>query len=96
MRASWSISSKHALISASSTQLAPRLAATRIASSAWWADRFGRNPKLTGEKSASKIGSITNLAAVMTTRSATVGTVASYCLLASELWGLGIGGGWIR
>jgi hypothetical protein len=50
------------------------LAATRIASSAWWADRFGRNPKLNGEKSASKIGSITNLAAVMTTRSATVGT----------------------
>ena len=30
MRASWSISSKHALMSASSTQLAPRLAVTRI------------------------------------------------------------------
>jgi hypothetical protein len=73
MRASWSISSKQALMSASSTHWAPWLAATRIASSAWWADRFGRNPKLTGRKSASKIGSRTNLAAVMTTRSRTVG-----------------------
>jgi hypothetical protein len=38
-----------------------------------WAERFGRNPKLTGLKSASKMGSRTTLAAVMTTRSATVG-----------------------
>jgi hypothetical protein len=28
--------------------------------------------------------------------SATVGTVASYCLLASGLWGLGIRDGWIQ
>jgi hypothetical protein len=33
--ASWSISSKHALMSASSTQLAPRLASTLMASMAW-------------------------------------------------------------
>jgi hypothetical protein len=48
-------------------------------------ERFGRNPKLTGEKSASKMGSRTILAADMTTRSATVGTVVSYCLLVREL-----------
>jgi hypothetical protein len=60
-------------MSASSTQSAPLFAATRFASSAWWAERFGRNPKLWGEKSASKIGSRTILAAVMTTWSATLG-----------------------
>jgi hypothetical protein len=37
------------------------------------AERFGRNPKLTRAKSASKMGSRTILAAAMTTLSATVG-----------------------
>ena len=72
--ASWSMRSKHALMSASSTHTRPWLAATRTTSRACWAERFGRNPKLTGEKSASKIGSSTSFAAAITTRSATVGT----------------------
>jgi hypothetical protein len=45
----------------------------------WWAERLGRNPKLDGRKSASKIGSTTSFAAVIATRSRTVGTVASNC-----------------
>lgn len=49
----------------------PRLAATRTTSRAWWVDRFGRNPKLDGAKSASNTGSRTILAAAITTRSAT-------------------------
>ena len=48
--ASWSMLSKHALMSASSTHPPPRLAAMRTASRAWWAERFGRNPKLTGRE----------------------------------------------
>jgi len=39
----------------------------------WWAERLGRNPKLDGRKSASKIGSTTSFAAVIATRSPTVG-----------------------
>jgi hypothetical protein len=65
--------SKHALMSASSTHTRPWLAARRTASRASCADRFGRNPKLTGAKSASKIGSSTIFAAAITTRSAMVG-----------------------
>src|SRR5271166_5929896 len=38
MSASWSISSKHALMSASSTHNVPRLAPRRTASRAWWAE----------------------------------------------------------
>jgi hypothetical protein len=64
---------KQSRTSASSTQSRPWLASTRMASMAWWAERFGRNPKLDGRKSASNTGSRTNLAAVMTTRSRTVG-----------------------
>ena len=41
-------------MSASSTQSRPRFAATRTRSQASIADRFGRNPKLAGEKSASE------------------------------------------
>jgi hypothetical protein len=78
-------------MSASSTQSGPRLATTLMASRAWWAERFGRNPKLTGEKSASKIGSRTILAAVMTTRSATVGMPSGR--VAPGLFGLGM---WTR
>jgi hypothetical protein len=44
-----------------------------MASGACWAERLGRNPKLTGRKSASNTGSKTSLAAVITTRSRTVG-----------------------
>jgi hypothetical protein len=44
-----------------------------MASKAMCADRFGRNPKLHGRNWASKIGSRTLHAAVMTTRSRTVG-----------------------
>jgi len=59
--------------SASSTQSAPRLASTRMASLAMWAERPGRKPKLVGRKSASKMGSRTSFAAAMTTRSRTHG-----------------------
>ena len=71
--ASWSISSKQLLMSASSTQCAPPFALWRMTSSASWADRFGRKPKLAGLKSASKIGSRTSLAALMSTRSRRLG-----------------------
>lgn len=40
-----------------------------MTSRAWIAERFGRNPKLAGSKSASKIGSKTIFAAVIATRS---------------------------
>lgn len=73
IRASWSMLSKHALMSASSTHCLPRLAVWRTTSRACWVDRFGRNPKLTGRKSASKIGSRTIFAAAMITRSPTAG-----------------------
>ena len=73
MSAPWSISSKHALMSASSTHMRPWLTAWRIVPSASCAERLGRNPKLTGEKSASKIGSSTILVAAIATRSRTVG-----------------------
>ncbi|MGH8997264.1 MAG: hypothetical protein ACRDYB_14740, partial [Acidimicrobiales bacterium] len=76
-------------MSASSTHTAPLLAVWRTTSRAWWAERFGRKPKLTGEKSASKMGSKTIFAAAITTRSRTVGTVASYCLLLA--WCIGFG-----
>jgi hypothetical protein len=49
------------------------LASALITSKASCADRFGRNPKLAWLKSASKIGSNTNFAAAITTRSPTVG-----------------------
>jgi hypothetical protein len=73
IRASWSMLPKQSARSASSTQQAPRLAWVRTASSASCAERFGRNPKLTGRNCASKMGSRTIFAAVMTTRSRTVG-----------------------
>jgi len=73
IRASCEMEPKQLLRSASRTQSAPRLASTRMASQAIWADRFGRNPKLTGRKSASKTGSRTILAAAITTRSRTFG-----------------------
>jgi hypothetical protein len=65
--------SKQSRTSASSTQSAARLASALMASHAWWAERRGRNPKLTGRKSASNIGSRTSFAAVIATRSRTVG-----------------------
>jgi hypothetical protein len=40
----WSMLSKYALMSASSTKLWPRLPTSRMASSACVALRFGRNP----------------------------------------------------
>ncbi len=73
MSLSWSIVSKQALMSASSTHTIPRFAVILTTSRAWCGERFGRNPKLTGEKSASKIGSRTNFAAAITTRSLTQG-----------------------
>jgi hypothetical protein len=60
-------------MSASSTHTRPWLPAIRTASRACWAERFGRNPKLTGSKSASKMGSSTIFAAAITIRSPTVG-----------------------
>jgi hypothetical protein len=44
MSASWSMEPKQSRTSASSTQSRPRLASTRMASMAWWAERLGRNP----------------------------------------------------
>ena len=67
----------------------PPLAVTRTASRACWAERFGRNPKLTGRKSASKIGSSTILAAAISTRSPTAGMVAHTAPLWSQT-GLGL------
>lgn len=65
--------SKHALMAASSTHSRPWLTAWRIVPRASCAERFGPNPKLTGEKSASKTGSNTIFAAAITTLSRTVG-----------------------
>jgi len=73
IKASWSMEPKQSDTSASSTQSAPWLASTLMASTAIWAERFGRKPKLAGRKSASKMGSRTSFAAAMTTRSETVG-----------------------
>src|ERR1700692_147916 len=64
---------KQSEMSASSTKTAPLLAVVRTTSRAWCADRFGRNPNEQGRKSASKIGSRIDLAAVITTRSRTHG-----------------------
>src|SRR5712691_6959801 len=75
---------KQSETSASSTHSAPRFPVTLIASRACWAERFGRKPKLTGRKSASKIGSSTIFAAAITTRSRTVGTVTSNCTSCSS------------
>jgi len=44
-----------------------------MASTAMWAERLGRNPKLDAKKSASNTGSSTIFAAAITTRSRTVG-----------------------
>ena len=74
MSLSWSIVSKQARMSASSTHTIPRFVSSPydfeglVCKSA-----SARNPKLTGEKSASKIGSRTNFAAAITTRSLTQG-----------------------
>ena len=70
---SWSIEPKKSRMSASNTNLPPRGNATRITSKASVALRLGRNPKLHGRKSASKIGSRTSFAACCATRSRTVG-----------------------
>ena len=50
-------------MSASKTKHLPSMKPTLILSRASVADRFGRNPKLQGRKSASKIGSRTIFAA---------------------------------
>src|SRR6266545_5522537 len=73
IRASCEICPKQSVKSASSTQQAPLFAWVRTASNASCAERLGRNPKLTGRNCASKMGSRTIFAAVMTTRSRTVG-----------------------
>ena len=54
---------KKSRMSASKAKCAPSMKPTLILSSASVADRFGRNPKLAGPKSASKIGTRTILAA---------------------------------
>ena len=53
------------------------------------ARRFGRNPYEHGWKSASKMGSSTSFRLAWTTRSAIVGTHASYCFPFQALCGLG-------
>ena len=69
--------SKKLRMSASKTNCRPLGNATRMASRASVAERFGRNPKLQGRKSASNIGSRTILAACWHTRSRTVGCRAA-------------------
>ena len=70
---SWSISPKKFEMSASKTKCRPRGKDIRMTSRASVAERLGRNPKLVGRKSASKMGSRTILAAAWHTRSRTVG-----------------------
>jgi hypothetical protein len=53
---------------------------------------LGRNPYETGKKSASKMGSNTSFSAAWTTRSAMLGTCASYCDPFHALCGLGFDG----
>ena len=73
IKATWSIMSKHASMSASSTHLYAFDVKWWISATASCARRFGRNPYEHGSKSASKMGSITSFKAACTTRSATVG-----------------------
>jgi len=73
IRGTCPISSKQALISASSAQVYPWVANSWISAIASCARRPGRNPYEHGWKSASKMGSSTSLRAAWTTRSATVG-----------------------
>ncbi len=73
-------------MSASSTHTWPRLAALRTTSRASCACRRGRNPKLSGGKSASKIGSITIFAAVITTLSRTVGIPSGRVSARARAW----------
>ena len=70
---SWSTSSKKLAMSASTTTRRPAQASSMTVFNAWCVERFGRNPKLHGAKSASKIGSSTIFNAACTTRSRTVG-----------------------
>ena len=60
-------------MSASKTKHLPSMKPTLILSMASVADRFGRNPKLQGKKSASNIGSRTIFVACWHTLSFTVG-----------------------
>ena len=70
---SWSMVSKNFWMSISTTYRWPRPPIRRIASSASVALLLGRKPYEHSLKSASKIGSMTSLAAACTTRSRTVG-----------------------
>ena len=65
--------SKKFSMSASKTNSLPSMNPTRNRSRASVVDRFGRNPKLAGRKSASNNGSRTILAACWATLSTTVG-----------------------
>lgn len=84
MGASWSIVPKLSRIPASNTHSLPWFAATRPASHAPIADRLGRKPWLASVNCASKTGSRTSFAAVITTRSATVGIDSG--LPAAPIW----------
>ena len=77
-------------MSVSTTHRRPRHASSMRTWRASCAERLGRNPKLQGWKSASKIGSITVFTAACTMRSRTAGTVALYCLFLSLAMRLGI------
>jgi hypothetical protein len=90
IKASCRICPKQSETSASSTHVAPLLTSALTTSRAWMAERFGRKPKLTERKSASKTGSRTIRAAAITTRSATQGTVASYFASCQGMLGFGL------
>ena len=56
-------------MSTSTTQCSPAQICLLTASTAWWAERFGRNPYENALNDASKIGSNTSLAAACRMRS---------------------------
>jgi hypothetical protein len=76
---SWGIASKHEAMSVSTTHRRPRHASSMRTWRASCADRLGRNPKLTGWKPASKIGSMTVFNAACTIRSRTAGIDNGLC-----------------
>ena len=81
------IAEKQLAMSVSATHRRPRPHSSTSTCKASCADRFGRNPKLAGRKSASKTGSSTIFAAACTIRSRTGGIDSGRC---SAVPGFGI------
>ena len=81
------IAEKQLAMSVSTTHRRPRAHSSMSTCRASCCDRFGRNPKMHGAKSASKTGSSTIFTAACTIRSRTGGIESGRC---SEVPGLGI------